>query len=142
MTKLYKEYYGIDLIPTQPLLLVKAKNGNNTNKKYLPPQLCRLVGVSEKMTKKSNLMEEISKLTIQNPNDKVNSINDILKLINKKDGIFEKIIDFIHYFLPNSSSQRKDECEFEIIPNNKSIFGYELTKPVMIGRFNGNFFFI
>jgi aubergine-like protein len=130
---LYKKLFGVDITADQPLLLVKlkSKKANTTNRRYIPPQLCLLVGLTDKMTADYHLMKSIADVTKQTPGDKVNSINDILKLINETKGIVKIIKETNEKVTLKSSLQKKEDYGLEIVQTSKSFFGYNLTTPVI-----------
>jgi aubergine-like protein len=143
ISKIYKKLFGIDLIAEQPLLLVKPKSKKIPNfRKYLPPQLCLLVGLSDKMVSDYQLMKEIAEFTKQSPNEKVNSMNDIIKLVNEKQGIVKIHRETKEKFTLKSSFQKKEEYGIDISLVNKPFYGYNITPPIIKGCKNGKLILI
>jgi aubergine-like protein len=137
LVDLYKKLFGVDITGDQPLLLVKLKSkkasDTTTNRRYLPPQLCLLVGLTDKMVSDYQLMKSIADVTKQNPDDKVNSINDVLKLINETKGIVKIIKESNEKVTLKSSYQKKEEYGLELEKSTKSFNGYNMVNPVIKG---------
>jgi aubergine-like protein len=135
ITKYYKNLYDIDINPNSPLLLIKSKGKNEQNiGRYFPPQLCLMVGLTDEMQKDFDLMQKLAKLTKQDPEDKVASINDIIKLVNEKTGISKKNqLTGIEYVL-KSSFGKKEDYGIDLSEANSEFFGYMIKNPIIRGK--------
>ena len=137
MTKYYKNLFDIDIEPSSPLLLIKSK-GKNEQKvaRYFPPQLCLMVGLTDEMQKDFGLMSALAKVTKQNPEDKVASINDIMKLINEKKGIPKKNKQTGSEYVLKSSYEKKEEYGIDITEVNlkDGFYGHMIKTPGMKGK--------
>lgn len=137
MTKYYKNLYDIDIEPSSPLLLIKSK-GKNEQKvgRYFPPQLCLMVGLTDEMQQDFHLMQNLAKVTKQNPEDKVASINDIIKLVNEKKGIPKKNKLTGAEYVLKSSYEKKEEYGIDISEVNmkEGFYGYMLKTPGIKGK--------
>jgi hypothetical protein len=138
LTKYYKNLYDIDIDPNSPLILIKTKNAKNDNGKYYPPQLCLMVGLTDDMLQDNNLMFNISKHTKLLPSDKVNSINDIIKLVNEKKGIVKENKLTKEAIKLKSSYEKKEEYGIDICEiGDNTFFGYMIKTPLIKG-YEGN----
>jgi aubergine-like protein len=137
LTKYYKNLYDLDIEPSSPLLLIKSK-GKNENKvgRYIPPQLCLMVGLTDEMQQDFNLMQKLAKVTKLDPQDKVESINDIIKLLNDKTGIKKKNKTSGQEYVLKSAYEKKQEYGIEIseVKADQGFFGYMIKNPTIKGK--------
>lgn len=140
LSKYYKNVYNIDLEPTQPLLLVQQKSGSSENRRYIPPELCVMIGLTDEMTQDTELMKNISQYTKMTPDDKVHSIDDILKLVNEKQGnvkLDRKTNELVTF---KSSFEKMQEYGIEIANTTENTFsGYSMVHPQIKCSNNSNF---
>jgi hypothetical protein len=131
--------YDIDIHPNSPLLLIKTKgkSNNENNGKYFPPQLCLMVGLTDDMLQDNNLMFNISKHTKLVPSDKVESINDIVKLLNEKKNIIKENKLTKETTKLKSSFEKKEEYGLEICDIGSNTFYGHMMKPPVIKGKNG-----
>lgn len=135
MTKYYKNLYDIDIEPTSPLLLIKSKGKNEQNvARYFPPQLCLMVGLTDEMQQDFELMQKLAKVTKQQPEDKVASINDIIKLVNEKKGIPKKNKQTGNEYVLKSSYEKKEEYGIDISEVTSEFCGFMFKNPVIKGK--------
>jgi aubergine-like protein len=137
MTKYYKNLYDIDIEPTSPLLLIKSKGANEQKVgRYFPPQLCLMVGLTDEMQQDFDLMQKLAKVTKQQPEDKVASINDIIKLVNEKKGISKKNKQTGTEYVLKSAFEKKEEYGIDIkeISAKEAFHGYMIKYPLMKGK--------
>jgi len=126
LTKYYKNLFDIDIDPESPLILIKSKGKNEQNTgRYFPPQLCLMVGLTDGMLNDFDLMKNIARLTKQEPSDKVNSINDIVKLMNETKGIAKVNKQNGEQYILKSSFEKKEEYGIEICDANGRTKGKE-----------------
>lgn len=141
LVKYYKEYFNIDINPNSPLLLVKSTKRNSKGYKWLPPELCVIVGLSDEMMSDGKLIKDITKRTKLAPNDKINSINDIIKLMNEKKQIMKyKIIKGVKKeVMCKSSYEVKEEYGINILEPRESekFIGKIMKLPIILGK-DGN----
>jgi len=137
MIQYYKKLYAFSVDENQPLLLLKNPSTKKSNVgRYYPAELCFLSGLTDDMASDNKLMQNISKSTKLNPEQKVAEIDTILTLLNgvnnktTKEGIQ----------LP-SSSQKMVDYGIKILKTTDNTFkGYTLKPPIMMGAEGGNIF--
>lgn len=137
LIQFYKQCYNLDLDPSSPLLKVKSKNKNGRNSQFIPPELCRIVGLSDEMIQDSCLIKNITRLTKLNPDDRINWINDITKLMNETKPILKvRLVDGERKEVPQKSSfQIKEEYGLDITPFSEkdTIYGQVMKSPSFEG---------
>ena len=137
MTKYFKNLYDIDIDPSSPLLLIKSK-GKNEGKvgMYVPPQLCLMAGLTDEMQQDFDLMQKLAKVTKLDPEDKVASINDIIKLLNDKSGIKKKNKTTGEEYVMKSAYVKKQEYGVEVseVKANEGFFGFMIKNPTIKGK--------
>lgn len=135
MKNFYKECYNIELKSDSPLLKVKTKNKGGNNAQFLPPEVCRVVGLSDEMILDSTLTKNITRLTKLNPDDRINSTNDIIKLMNETKPVLKvRIVDGVRREIPQKSSfQVKEEYGLDIISEKEDFYGQIMKLPSFVG---------
>lgn len=116
------------------MLLVQSKNGGSENRRYIPPELCNMVGLTDDMVQDTTLMKNISQYTKLTPDDKVHSIDDILKLVNEKQGIVKTSKETKQLVTHKSSAEKMAEYGIEIVNTSDIFKGYSMAYPVIKAR--------
>ena len=135
----YQKAYNAEIKDlNQPLILVRKKGSNDEQiNLYFVPEFCNLTNIEEEEISNSNFLQNISVYTKLNPNEKVESINNFLNLL--QDETENKLLE-------NMSSKKKyNEYGINIIPlgliqayyMKKTEFANEGNKKIDASKFSG-----
>ena len=135
----YQKAYNAEIKDlNQPLILVRKKGSNDEQiNLYFVPEFCNLTNIEEEEISNSNFLQNISVYTKLNPNEKVESINNFLNLL--QDETENKLLE-------NMSSKKKyNEYGINIIPlgliqayyMKKTEFANEENKKIDASKFSG-----
>lgn len=135
----YKNVHNVSINANQPLFLVQQRGGSNENRRYIPPELCVMLGLTDDMVQDTSLMKSISQFTKLTPDDKVHSIDDILKLLNEKQGKVRKDKISENIIESQSSLEKMLQYGIEIVNTNETFKGYSMTYPQISASNNSKF---
>lgn len=85
LTNYYKVAHGITIKNTDQPLFVVNRIGSNNEKVtlYIIPELCKLAGIDDTVTKDGQFMKELAAYTKLTPKERVNKTNEFLYLLNE-----------------------------------------------------------
>lgn len=137
LTKYFKNVYNLEVLPDQPLLLVKQKSKSNENRRFIPPQLCVMLGLTDDMVQDTELMKNISQHTKLTPGDKISSIDDVMKLLNEKQGIIKTSKETQQLITLRSPAEKMADYGINVTFSvDNSFYGYSMTVPSVRAKDN------
>lgn len=77
----YKNKYGVTVGDEEQPLLIN-ENKRTGRKVHLIPELCLMTGLTDSMRANFNLMKELSKITLADPNTKMKEVKHLFQVIN------------------------------------------------------------
>ncbi len=135
----YKVAHGIDIKNTSQPLLVMYKPGINnpeeTQTLYFVPELCKLAGIDDSMTKDGTFMKNLATYTKLLPKERVQRTNEFLSLLEEKNSktSYEK------EKLPSSFDKKKG-YGIQVTPADKNSFNAQIMiQPKLIAGGNKSF---
>lgn len=139
LSNYYKVAHGITLqYPDQPLFVVNRMGSNNENVTlYILPELTKLAGIDDTMTKDGQFMKALAAHTKLTPKERVGKTNEFLHLINEstqrviKDKKTNKVLN-----KELSSLEKKKIFQMNLIPSEKNKFNanYIETPTLLAGK--------